>query len=296
MKKIPKLSLLGLLVVLLLTGCNQATNKIKIAGSATLAPITQAVIEDYFNSHKDAEISMSVSGTGGGFKRFTHGEIDINNASRFIKGNEVKDAQKNKVSYYTLTIANDALTVAVNKQNTWAKNLTTDQLRRIFAEKSGRIKWRDLNPSWPDEPIKIYGPGPDSGTYDFFVQQVMNKDNKMRADYTASEDANILVKGVIGDKYSIAFFGYVYYLENKDKLNAVAVNNVLPTQESVNNKTYTPLSRPLLLYVNKESYKKKKSVTQFVDYYLANAPRLVKEIGYVPLTKQAYQAEKDKLK
>lgn len=295
MKKIQKLSLIMLLTILLV-GCAKDTNQIKISGSATVAPITQAVIEEFFKNHKDAEISMGVSGTGGGFKKFAHNETDINNASRFIKGNEIKDAKANHVSYYTLTIANDALTVAVNKQNTWAKNLTTKQLQRIFAEQSEGIKWSDLNASWPKETIKIYGPGPDSGTYDFFVEQVMDQKHKMRSDYTASEDANILVKGVIGDKYSLAFFGYVYYLENKDKLHAVAVNNVLPTAATVNNKTYQPLSRPLLLYVNKESYQKKKSVTQFVDYYLDNAKRLVKEIGYVPLTDQAYQNEKNKLK
>lgn len=295
MRQIPKLFLIILLNILVV-GCANNADQIKISGSATVAPITQAVIEEFFNKHPDAKIAMGVAGTGGGFKKFTHGETDVNNASRLIKGDEIKDAKKNHVSYYKLVIAHDALTMAVNKQNTWAKNLTTQQLQRIFAEQSTGIKWRDLNASWPNEPIKIYGPGPDSGTYDFFVEHVMNKKTRMRSDYTASEDANILVKGVIGDKYSIAFFGYVYYLENKDKLNAVAVNGVLPTAATVNNKTYQPLSRPLMLYVNKNSYQKKKQVKQFVDFYLDHATKLVKEIGYVPLSKAEYQQEKNQLK
>ena len=293
MKKILLLASLSLLLV----GCGgskQGTGlkgEVLIDGSSTVAPISQAVAEEFSKENSDVNVSVGISGTGGGIKKFVSGEIDIADASRAMKPEELSTAQKNGIEFIELKIGLDGLTVVANPENTWAQNLTTEDLKKIWADGSTVKTWKDVNPAWPAEPIKLYGPDQDSGTYDYFIEEILGKDGKIRKDYSPSSDDNQLVQGVEGDKGSLGFFGYAYYIEQKDKLNAVAVNGVRPTDETVKTGKYKPLSRPLYIYVNKKSLKEKPEVRAFVEYYLKNASKAVKLTGYVPLSDYTKQLE-----
>ncbi len=270
-------------------------NMIKVDGSSTVYPITEAVAEDFHKARPDLHVTVAISGTGGGFKKFVAGEIDINDASRTIKEEEVVLAKKGKVDYLALPIAFDGLTIVVNKENTWTKTLTVDQLKKLWQPGSKVTTWKELDKAWPDRKIKLYGPGTASGTFDYFTEAINGKSGACRSDYTKSEDDNMLVQGVSGDKDSLGFFGYAYYLENNKKLTAVAIDNgkgaILPDEKSIGSGTYAPLSRTVYIYVAKKSLANK-GVKDFVNFYLANVSKLVKEVGYIPLKPDAYTAGK----
>ena len=285
MKKILLLASLSLLLV----GCGGSKEgtglkgEVLIDGSSTVAPISQAVAEEFSKENSDVNVSVGISGTGGGFKKFVTGEIDIVDASRAMKPEELSTAQKNGIEFIELKIGLDGLTVVANPENTWAQNLTTEDLKKIWADGSTVKTWKDVNPAWPAEPIKLYGPDQDSGTYDYFIEEILGKDGKIRKDYSPSSDDNQLVQGVEGDKGALGYFGYAYYLEQKDKLKALSINGISPSDETVKNGTYKPLSRPLYIYINKKSFTEKAQVKSFIQFYIKNATELVKSSGYVPL-------------
>jgi phosphate transport system substrate-binding protein len=271
----------------------KADSLIKVDGSSTVFPITEAVAEEFQKAHKGSKVTVGVSGTGGGFKKFCRGETDISDASRPIKASEMEACAKEGIKYIELPVAYDALTVVINPKNDWAKNMTVAELKKIWEpEAQGKItKWNQVNPKWPDAPIKLFGPGADSGTFDYFTDAINKKEKASRGDFTASEDDNVLVTGVSRDKNALGYFGLAYYVENKDKLAAVAVDGgkgpISPSMESVENGSYAPLSRPIFIYVNAKSLEKPE-VKAFVEFYLKHAATLVKEVKYVPLPASAY--------
>jgi phosphate transport system substrate-binding protein len=273
----------------------QAQQIIKIDGSSTVFPITEAVAEDFQKANKGVKVTVGIGGTGGGFKKFCRGETDISNASRPILKGEMAICAAAGIKYIELPIAFDALTVVVNTKNTFLKSITVDELKKIWEPAAqGKVKsWKDVNPAWPDTAIKLYGPGADSGTFDYFTEAVVGKAKSSRGDYTASEDDNVLVQGVSRDVGALGYFGYAYYIENKAKLKALAVVNpstklaVEPSADSVAANTYVPLSRPLFVYVAAKSMDKPE-VAKFVEYYLNNAAKLAKEVKFFPLSPADY--------
>ena len=294
--KITKISALLALAVAgtAVSSASFADTIVKIDGSSTVYPITEAVAEDFQKLKKNAiKVTVGISGTGGGFKKFCRGETDISDASRPILAKEMEACKEAGIQYVELPIAYDALTVVINPQNDWAKTLTVADLKKIWEPGAqGKLKsWKDVNPAFPDVPLKLYGPGADSGTFDYFTEAVVGKAKSSRGDYTASEDDNVLVQGVSRDKGGLGYFGFAYYIENQKKLKAVGVDGgkgpVLPSPEAVENGTYAPLSRPIFIYVNAKSMDKPE-IVEFVEFYLKNAPKLVKEVKYVPLPQKAY--------
>ncbi len=274
---------------------------VKVDGSSTVYPITEAVAEDFQKEKKNAiKVTVGISGTGGGFKKFCRGETDVSNASRPILKKEMDACKELGIAYYELPIAYDALTVIVNPQNNFIKNMTVAELKAIWEPAAqGKItNWNQVNPAYPDVPLKLYGPGADSGTFDYFTEAVVGKAKSSRGDYTASEDDNVLVQGVSRDKGGLGYFGYAYYIENQKKLKAVSIDNgkggVLPSPETVENGAYAPLSRPIFIYVNAKSLEKPE-VKEFVEFYLKNAPKLVKEVKYVALPGKVYDANRERL-
>jgi phosphate transport system substrate-binding protein len=265
---------------------------IEIDGSSTVFPITAAVAEEFQNLHPDVRVNVGISGTGGGFKRFTVGEIEISDASRPIKSSEAEAAQQNGIEYIEFSIALDGLSVVVNHQNTWVDYMTVQELNMTWRPNSTVTKWNDIRPSWPDQPIHLYGPGTDSGTFDYFTEVIVGTVDASRPDYTASEDDNILVQGIAGDTYALGYFGYAYYAENTDKLKIVPIDSgsgpVTPTDQTINSGQYVPLSRPLFIYVNKESLERAE-VKEFVRFYMENGEQLVAEVGYTSLPTSVYQ-------
>lgn len=259
---------------------------IKIDGSSTVYPITEAVAEDFNKVSSKVRVTVGISGTGGGFKRFCVGEIDVADASRPIKKAEADTAVKSKVDFVELPIAYDGLTIVVHPKNTWCSTLTLEQVRKLYSASGGVRSWKDLDPTWPDRPVKVYSPGTDSGTFDYFKEVTVGKDGSIRSDMSVSEDDNVLVRGVAGDEGAIGFFGCAYYFENKDKVKSVAIDSgkgaVAPTVESIESGSYAPFSRPLFIYVNKASAERPE-VAAFVRFYLDNAARLAEEVGYVKL-------------
>lgn len=269
---------------------------VKVDGSSTVYPITEAVAEEFQKAKKNAiKVTVGISGTGGGFKKFCRGEVDIANASRPILKKEMADCKAAGVEYIELPVAFDALTVVMNPKNAFLKELTVEQLKAIWEPAAqGKItKWNQVNPTWPDAPIKLFGAGSDSGTFDYFTEAIVGKAKSSRGDYTASEDDNILVQGVSRDVNAIGYFGYAYYAENTGKLKAVPIVEkagkpaVLPSEESVITSTYQPLSRPIFVYINPKSLDKPE-VREFVEFYMKNASKLTKEVKYVPLPAKAY--------
>ena len=270
---------------------------IKIDGSSTVYPITEAVAEDFQKLNKGAvKVTVGISGTGGGFKKFCRGEIDIADASRPILKKEMEECGKANIRYIELPIAFDALTVVINPQNDFIKQLTVDELKKMWEPGAqGKVKsWKDINATWPDLPIKLYGPGADSGTFDYFTEAIVGKAKSSRGDYTASEDDNVLVQGVSRDKGGLGYFGYAYYVENQKKLKAVPIvakagaAAVSPTIETVMNASYQPLARPIFIYVAEKSLTRPE-VKNFLRYYLEHGARLTKEVKYVPLPESAYK-------
>lgn len=275
-------------------GTVNASPIIKIDGSSTVFPITEAVAEDFQIAKRGAiRVTVGISGTGGGFKKFCRNEIDIVNASRPITHLEMEACKKEGVQYIEMPIAFDALTVVVNPKNTWSKTITVAELKKIWEpDAQGKINnWNQINPAWPDKRIKLYGPGADSGTFEYFTEAIVGKAKSSRGDFTASEDDNVLVQGVASDIYALGFFGFAYYIENRNKINAVAIDSgeggVLPSAATVENTSYKPLSRPIFIYVNAKSTEKPE-VHEFVNFYMNNAPELVTEVKYFPLSKEVY--------
>jgi phosphate transport system substrate-binding protein len=267
---------------------------VKIDGSSTVYPITEAVAEDFQKERKGAvKVTVGISGTGGGFKKFCRGETDIVNASRPILKKEMDDCKKMGIQYVEMPIAFDALTVVVNPKNDWSKTITVAELKKIWEPAAqGKItKWSQVNPTWPDETIKLYGAGADSGTFDYFTEAIVGKAKSSRGDFTASEDDNVLVQGVASDKNGLGFFGFAYYAENKKKLKVVAIDAgkgaVVPSAQTVEDGTYQPLSRPVFIYVNIKSAERPE-VRQLIEFYMKNAPALVQEVKFFSLPAQAY--------
>jgi phosphate transport system substrate-binding protein len=269
---------------------------ISIDGSSTVFPITEAVAEEFgkLTSGK-VRVVVGLSGTGGGFKKLCNGETDISNASRPIKASEAELCTKEGIEYIELPVAIDGLTVMVNPQNSFLQCMTTAELRAIWApEAEGKItRWNQVHPQWPDQPLRLYGPGVDSGTFDYFTEVINGKAQASRGDYTASEDDNVLAQGIAGDKDSLGYFGYAYYIENTAQLKAVAIDSgtgcVNPTEKVINDGTYAPLSRPLFIYVRKDAAAQS-HIKEFVRYYLGQEGRkLVDEVGYVPFPGRVYE-------
>jgi len=277
----------------LMTNNNQSiSGTIEIDGSSTVFPITQAVAEEFQKINPDIRVNVGVSGTGGGFKRFQVGETDINDASRPIKASEAEECAKNGVEYTEFTIAIDGLAVMVNPENTWVDYLTVEELNMIWKPESTVDSWNDIRSEWPDQKIHLYGPDTDSGTFDYFTDVINGDEGVSRADYTASADDNVLVQGIAGDKNGLGYFGYAYYAENADKLKIVPIDSgngpVIPSDETVKVGQYTPLARPIFIYVNKASLENE-AVHEFVKFYMENAEWLVAEVGYTPQPSSVYQ-------
>jgi phosphate transport system substrate-binding protein len=275
----------------------QADAIIKIDGSSTVYPVTEAVAEEFQKMKKGAvKVTVGISGTGGGFKKFCRGETDISDASRPILKKEMDDCSKSGIKYIELPVAFDALTVTVNPQNTWVDYLTVAELKKMWEPAAqGKItNWKQIRSSFPDAPLALFGAGADSGTFDYFTEAVNGKAKASRGDFTASEDDNVLVQGVARNKNALGFFGMAYYTENKDKLKAVPIKMndkspaVSPSVETVNNGKYQPLSRPIFIYVSDKALKKPE-VREFVEFYLKNGGNLSKEVGYVDLPAKAYE-------
>lgn len=285
-------------VAALLGACSkaqsQAPQPIKIDGSSTVYPITQAVAKEYQATNAGTKVEVSFSGTGGGFAKFCAGETDISNASRPITTAEMEACNKAGVRFTELPVAFDALTVVVNPQNSWANDITVAELQKIWEPAAqGKItSWKQIRPSWPDKPLKLYGAGKDSGTFDYFTEATVGQPKASRTDYTASEDDLVLVRGVSQDPNALGYFGYAYYEDSKDKLKALAIDSgtgpVLPSRQTVEKSQYQPLARPLFIYVSVKSAQENPAVKAFVEYYLKNAKRTVASVGYIPLPDEGY--------
>ena len=277
---------------------------VKIDGSSTVYPVTEAVAEEFQKAEKNAiKVTVGISGTGGGFKKFCRGETDISGASRPILKSEMEQCAKEGITYYELPVAFDALTVVVNPRNTFLdKGITVEQLKRMWEPSAqGKItKWNQIDPSWPDAPIKLFGAGADSGTFDYFTEAIVGKSKSSRGDFTASEDDNVLVQGVQRDANAIGYFGYAYYAENQGKLKAVPIiekagkPGVSPSMNTVLDGSYQPLARPIFIYVNAKSLDRPE-VKKFVEYYMTHGSKLAREVKYVPLPDKAYVMNKEHL-
>jgi phosphate transport system substrate-binding protein len=276
-----------------------AATLITVDGSSTVYPITEAVAEEFQKSHRDVRVTVGISGTGGGFKKFCAGETDISDASRPIKPSEVELCGKNDVSYIELPVAIDGLAVVVHPSNAWAASMTVRELKQLWEPSAqGTVRrWSQIRPGWPDQEIHLFGPGVDSGTYDYFTEAVAGKSGASRGDYTSSEDDNVLVQGVATDPLALGYFGVAYYEANTGRLKAVAIDDdnpangsgpILPTSEAVADGTYQPLARPIFIYVNRKAADRP-DVQAFVTFYLNEGQALVREVGYIPLPGRSYE-------
>ncbi len=288
------------------TMVSKASVVIKVDGSSTVYPITEAIAEEFQKTNANVKVTVGIAGTGGGFKKFCAGETDISDASRPIKAVEAEACTAKAIEYIELPIGYDGLAIVVNPENTWLKDITVSELKTLWEPEAQKkiTKWNQVNPAWPNEEIHLFGPGTDSGTFDYFTEKVVGTQGKSRGDYTASEDDNVLVQGVSSDKYALGYFGVAYYEQNKDKLKLLGVDEekgkggVVPNYENVVKGAYHPLSRPLFVYVATKSLDKPE-VKGFMDYYLVNAAKLVKEVDYIalpdedyPLVKKRFESKK----
>lgn len=278
---------------------NSLSGSISIDGSSTVYPITEAIAEEFRLEQPDVRITVGVSGTGGGFKKFSRGEIDINDASRLIKEQEAALCKENNIGFVELTVAFDGLAVVVNKENTWVSDITVEELKMIWEPSAQKkiTRWNQIRKEWPDAEFHLYGPGVASGTYDYFTEAIVGKSGASRGDFTASEDDNVLVQGIEGDKNALGFFGLAYFEENRERLKLVGVRNgdevVLPSEETVKNGTYKPLSRPVYIYVTRNAAQRPE-VKSFVNFYLETAAELVVDVGYIALPPEQYKKEMQK--
>lgn len=276
----------------------QAANAqiVKIDGSSTVYPITEAVAEDFQKAKRNAvKVTVGISGTGGGFKKFCRDEIDISNASRPITAKEMEACKAAGIEYVEMPVAYDALTVVINPKNSFLEQATVEELKKLWepAAQGTITRWNQVNPAWPDAPVKLFGAGADSGTFEYFTEAIVGKAKSSRGDYTASEDDNVLVQGVASDVNAIGYFGYAYYAENTSRLKGLPIVNprtgkaVEPSAANVENASYQPLSRPIFIYVKLKSLERPE-VREFVEFYMKNADTLVREVKYVPLPKAIY--------
>ncbi len=285
-----------------LAGCEKknvvASGTVRVDGSSTVFPITEAVAEEFQKVNPGLRVVVGVSGTGGGFEKFAAGETDISNASRPIKPSEAEACAKAGIEYIELPVAYDGLAVVINPRNTWATSITVKELKELWQpEAQGKItRWNQVRADWPDREIHLYGAGVDSGTYDYFTQAIVGKEHSSRGDFTSSEDDNVLVQGIAGDELALGFFGLAYYEENKDKLKLLPVDDeddtngkgpIAPSLETVMDGTYQPLSRPIFIYVRKDSLNRAE-VEAFIHFYLKHAAKLARGVGYIPLPERAY--------
>ena len=314
----PSLILLNLCIVLNIISCstideNQipstsiTTNSIylkgtvEVDGSSTLAPLSEAVAEEFKKIYSKANILVGISGTGGGFKRFVIGEIDISDASRAIKDSEISQAKENGIDYAELRVGMDGLSVMVNPNNNFVNCLTLTELNLVWKPGSAVNNWNQLRSTFPNKKMRLYGPGTDSGTFGFFTEIINGEEGASRDDYTASEDDNVLVQGIAGDNYALGYFGYAYYLSNKDKLKVLGIDKedgngcIIPDFSTIDSDLY-PITRPLYIYVNKFSYNTKPVVKEFVKFYMEQAAKLITEIGYVPVKDEEYKSNLDKVR
>jgi phosphate transport system substrate-binding protein len=269
---------------------------VQIDGSSTVFPVTEAVAEEFQKSKKGkVKVTVGIAGTGGGFKKFCRGETDISNASRPILKAEMETCKQSGIQYFELPVAYDALTVIVNPKNDWVKALTVPDLKKMWEPGAqGKVSsWNQVRTEWPNNPLKLFGPGADSGTFDYFTEAIVGKSKSSRGDFTASEDDNVLVQGVANDRNALGYFGFAYYVENQGKLKAVAIDGgkgapVMPSAKTVEDGTYQPLSRPIFIYVSKKAYDSKPEVKEFVEFFLKQGPQLIREVKYVPLPQSAY--------
>ncbi|MFQ5579316.1 MAG: PstS family phosphate ABC transporter substrate-binding protein [Nitrospiria bacterium] len=271
---------------------------VKIDGSSTVFPITEAVAEDFQAQSRKTRVTIGVSGTGGGFKKFCKGEIDIADASRPIKPSEVKQCVGNKVEYIELPVAYDGIAVVVNPKNNWVKDLTAEELKKLWEPeaKNKVTRWNQIRPGWPAKEIHLYGPGIDSGTFDYFTEAIVGESGASRGDFTASEDDNVLVQGISTDLNALGFFGVAYYEYNKDRLKLVPIDDnkdedgkgpILPTYDNILKGRYQPLARPIFIYVSKKSADRPE-VKKFIEFYMTQGGELSKEVGYIALPDRAY--------
>jgi len=284
-----------LISIFFLCSCfKEYKGKINIDGSSTVYPLTEAVAEEFRKVEPDIRVTVGISGTGGGFKKFLRGETDISNASRPISKSELEISRKNGIEFIELPVSYDGMAIVVSPKNTFVDYFTVAELKTMWSPASqGKItSWKQVRPSWPDTPLKLYGAGTSSGTYDYFTEAINGKAKASRGDYTASEDDNVLVQGVSTDKGALGFFGLAYYVENKSKLKLVGIDAgkgpVYPTDSTVRTGVYAPLSRPEFIYINSLSANSP-VIRDFVQFYMENASKLVKEIGYVPLPDEVYK-------
>jgi len=273
--------------------------RVTVDGSSTVYPITEAVAEEFQKQNPSVRITVGISGTGGGFKRFTRGETDIADASRPIKVSEAESAKKNGIQYIELPVAFDGLAVMVNPANTWCSSITVAELKKLWEPAAqGKItRWNQIRPEWPNREIHLFGPGVDSGTFDYFTEAIVGKAQASRGDFTSSEDDNVLVQGIAGDPLALGYFGLAYFEHNRDKLKLVAVDDenpsngagpILPNSQTVLEGTYQPLARPIFIYISRKAADRPE-VLEFIRFYMQNAPQLVSEVGYIPLPSDVYR-------
>lgn len=299
-KKLAVYAGIALMSLSLIAGCgdkagdkaqSKLSGAVRIDGSSTVFPISEAMAEEFQKKHPEVKVTVGESGTTGGMKKFVPGEIDIVAASRPMKKEEAEGVKARGDEAIEIPIAYDGLSVVIHKENNWAQTMTVEELKKIWEPKSTVKNWSDVRPGWPNEPIKLYGPGTASGTFEYFTEAIVGKAKSSRADFTASEDDNVLVRGVAGDKYSLGYFGYVYYSHNKDKMQIVTIDKdgkaVVPTEATIKDASYM-LSRPIFIYVSKKAIERPE-VKEFVKFYLANASEIVPQVGYVPFAGNHYE-------
>jgi phosphate transport system substrate-binding protein len=280
-------------------GAGTTPQVITVDGSSTVAPVTEAVAEEFQRANPGTRVTVGTSGTGGGFQKFCRDEIDISDASRPISAGEREACGKAGVQYIELPVAYDGLAVVVHPKNTWVTSMTVAELKRLWepAAQGKVMRWNQIRPDWPDREVHLFGAGVDSGTFDYFTEVIVGKAKASRGDYTSSEDDNVIVQGVSGDEGALGYFGFAYYEQNHGKLKLVAVDDgndangkgpVAPSPETVKNGTYRPLSRPIFIYPKAKSVDRPE-VRSFVDFYLSKGVPLVREVGYIPMTEREYE-------
>ncbi|MCA9714842.1 MAG: PstS family phosphate ABC transporter substrate-binding protein [Myxococcales bacterium] len=286
-------------------GADASADAITVDGSSTVYPITEAVAEEFKNEGA-GRVTIGVSGTGGGFKKFCKGEVEITGASRPIKPSEVESCGQAGVEYIELPVSYDGIVVVVHPSNTWVESFTVDELKKIWAPAAQGVvmKWSDVREGWPDKPLRLFGAGVDSGTYDYFTKAIVGEEHASRGDFTSSEDDNVLVQGISSDENALGFFGYAYYAENQDKLRVIPVDDgvpgngdgpITPSVETVADATYQPLSRPVFIYVSTAAVKRP-AVEKFVEFYLERGGALAQEVGYIPLPASVYELARKRYK
>jgi phosphate transport system substrate-binding protein len=308
------LAVFSIYATVMLVGCGgsqpqgsgvAAPQVIKVDGSSTVYPITEAVAEEFQRENQGQQVTVGISGTGGGFQKFCRDEIDIADASRPIKPTETESCAKAGVQYIELPVAYDGLAVVVNPKNTWATSMTVAELKKLWEPAAqGKVtRWNQIRPDWPNSEIHLFGAGVDSGTFDYFSEAIVGKEDSSRGDYTSSEDDNVIVQGVSGDELALGYFGFAYYEENKGKLKLVAIDDgddtngkgaIAPSPETVKDGTYRPLSRPIFIYPKVKALDRTE-VRSFVDFYLTKGTPLVREVGYIPLTDKEYELVRNRL-